>query len=249
MKIDEHEPDNIEQLIQQSSACIRTALNRHGYADYMWTMWDGGLEQVERKQVSEILSDMNGVEEQLKRQLQSHPDIILWLLVEGILEPGIKTSKGLKAGIWQMENEDISMKSTSSSIRMRSTWFYQTPYEKYEGWLVALERVGVRILRTNNWMSTARMLALMEKSAQHEHTILQRHLKPKIPKVNDPQVMTLLGAYKSGVDVKLAEVCIEKFRTVHALINCSPEYIAEMVPGMGIKKAQQLLTSFGRSDI
>ena len=100
MLVDQFEPSNIVQLLKQSLPVITypCSLNARGYADYMWKMWDGLLEQAERKQVNEIIGDMNGVEDQIRQQLQRHPEIDHWLIVEGIVEPAMR-------GLWTLKSK------------------------------------------------------------------------------------------------------------------------------------------------
>jgi ERCC4-type nuclease len=250
MKVDNHEPLDIEQLIQQSVDAIRGPLNDAGYADYLWTMWNGVTEQVERKQVGEILGNMNRVEEQLRSEHQAHPDAVLWLLVEGILEPGFVNGK---EGVWSMQKKlsRSNKQGRSPEEHLVPVHFYRTRILKYEGWLTSLERVGLRVRRTNDYINTAMVLVQMEKSAQRPHSVLQRHNKLQIKFHPDPQVMTLLGAYKSNIGPSLAERLVGKagtFPTVRELMNASPELIAELVPGMGVVSAQKMLDSFGRRD-
>jgi len=236
MKIDDFEPTDIELLLKQAiPEVIRAPLNANGFADYQWLMYTGRGEHVERKQVNEILSDMPHVEEQLRGHLENQPDHILWLLVEGIITPHDVDPR--RTVIYAKRS-----KSAEVFVPIRD---FGMPFERFEGFLTSLERTGVRVRRTVDYYATARVLAHMETSAQRPHTVLQRHIKPRITFKPNAQVMTLLGAHKSGIGPELAENLIKVYGNVAAIIRTTPEEIADSVPGVGLKKAKQLLEAFG----
>ncbi len=259
MKIDDHEPTSIESLLLQSGEAIRAPLNANGLADYCWSDWMKRIEQVERKQVGEILSDMPHVEDQLRSHVQNNPASIVWLLVEGIVLPGYKDGK---LGCYTYIARDCSTFTKGRrEVETHYTpgWFSQIPFEKYEGFLTGVARIGIRVRRTVDAVSTAKVLHQMEVSAQTEPTTLQRHIKPNITFHPNPQVITLLGvmatqidkdgnirAVSSGIGVELAERLIKEFGSVFKIMESSPETIAELVPGMGKVSAKKLLEAFGR---
>lgn len=240
MLVDQFEPNNIVQLLRQSLPVVTYPhpLNAQGYADYMWKMWDGMLEQAERKQVGEIISDMNGVEDQIRQQLQRNPDIAHWLIVEGIVEPAIR-------GIWTLKPKPYKGQSPEMVKYEPDRNNKAVPFERYEGWLTGVERMGVRVRRTNDYSGTALVLAEMYKSGQTASTTFNRHLKPLIPFHPNPQVMTLMGAYKADIGPRLGEALIKEFDTVANIISLNPETIAELIPRMGEERARKLLRAFG----
>ena len=247
MKIDDHEPDNIEALLKQSlKEVIRAPLNQHGYADYVWNMLDGEVEQVERKRASEILGGIEHVEDQLRRELQSKPHARLWLLVEDVVLPTPTGTVVMK--IERHRGKECLMPGIQFNMR----------YSRFETWMTALERIGVRVKRTADYRATAIALALMESSAQHQTTILHRHQKLRVAWHPNPQVMTLMGTYRveivdgkektisAGIGPELAEKILGEFRSIANFVNLPPEMIADLVPGMGIVRAKKLLEAFGR---
>ncbi len=259
MKLDNSEPTSIENLLLQSGEAIRAPLNRNGLADYCWSDWMKRIEQVERKQVGEILSDMPHVEDQLRSHVQNTPTSVVWLLVEGIVQPGYKDGK---LGCYTYQARDCStfIKGRREvEIHYIPGWFSKIPFEKYTGFLTGLERIGIKVKCTVDAVGTAKVLHQMEVSAQTEPTTLQRHIKPNITFHPNPHVMTLLGvmathidkdgntkAIPSGVGVELAERLIKEFGSVFKIMESSPETISELVPGMGKVSARKLLEAFGR---
>ena len=237
MKIDEYEPRQIAALIGQSSpGTVATALNQNGFADYVWNMADGTLEQFERKQVGELLGKFEETEEQLGKNIANmqamSPDGRMGLLVEGIAEPTIK-------GINTFE-------ATPNGRYFRAKRSYNIPYNRYVQFLVALERQGVLVWQTPSWVGTANALVFLEKSAkQFTHTTLQRHLKI-VAFHPDPNVKTLMGIAGAGLGPVLAEALLDVFDTPWEIMRTSPEFIAENVPGISLAKAKTIQRKFGK---
>mgnify|MGYP001565151833 CR=1 FL=1 len=232
MMIDSYEPVEIEALIKQVIPdSFRTDLNRNGLPDYCWYMFDTTLEGAERKQVGEVLSDMDGVEEQLTRELYTCKKLIL--IVEGVLEP--------KPGGCQ------SYILNKDGRYYRPNRFFKTQYSRYEGWLVSLERQGMLVWRTPSWIATAEALVRLQRSAERErHTALQRYVKPRPEFHPDPQVMSLMNIVDGGIGPELATRLIATFRTVYNVLRAPPELLAEQVDGMGLVRAKTLLRAAGR---
>lgn len=232
-KVDEFEPLQIEAIIKQAIPdTVRAPLNRYQIADYAWKeVINGELEQQERKQVSEIMADMESVEYQLLRYLQTSSN--LTLIVEGILEP-----EATGCRVFQL---------TPNGRYFRGGYRYKTPYKKYEAWLIGLERQGVNVWRTASWVGTAHALVLWYQSAQREeHTTLNRHIKPKPDFHPDPHVMTLMNISRANLGPELAERLIKVFETPWKVMQQPPEIISEYIDGIGIGKAKQILQAFGR---
>ena len=86
--VDIYEPEEVEAILKQVVPTIRMSLNHSedGYGDYLWFACDGHRIQIERKQVGEILSDLDAVEEQLGREINNGVEETI-LLIEGVLAP------------------------------------------------------------------------------------------------------------------------------------------------------------------
>jgi hypothetical protein len=234
--IDEFEPREIEALIKQVFPnSFRTSLNRAGFADYLYTDSFGEKEQVERKQVGEIFADMDGVEYQLRSELNQVRQTIL--LIEGVAVPG---PKGIHT-FTQSPNGRI----------MRPGRYYGIHYSRYEAWLWGLEQAGVTVWRTANWEATADALVTRARSvARPEHTTLQRHLKPMPEFHPNPHVQTLMNikgeARKPLLGPDKAQELIKVFETAWNVVRQDAETLAEFTPGLGIVTAKAVLKAFGK---
>ena len=227
--IDEHEPDQAEALLSQSVTVNRTSLNRAGWADYLYATHDS-IEHVERKQTSEILSDMDGVEDQLRRELLAHPENRLWLLIEGVL-------------VYPDSMDSISARVEKNGILYQTREFRTRP-AKFEYWIAALQRLGVLVVRTNNYIGTCQTLVAMAKGAQTPHTTLNRPLQPKVYH-QDPQVRNLMSLQGAKVGPKLAERLVDEFGTLYRVVTRSPKDLTK-VKGVGLAKAKVILRAAGR---
>ena len=231
MLVDSFEPVNIEAALRQSlPEVIRTELNRSGMADYVWNTFDSQQEQAERKQVPEILSNLEHVEYQLGQELQGNAHTIL--LIEGIAEP-------CKDGIQ-------TYMLTDNQQYFRRGRIFTIPYARYEGWLVSLEQVGLLVWKTSSWYGTVQALVRFEKSAQvPDHSILNRHLKLKPDWHPNKQVQTLMGIADGGIGPVLAEALIEAFGDVWTVLNQTTDGLAISVPALGKARASKLLKAVG----
>ena len=238
MKVDAFEPLEIEALLKQSLPdTIRTPLNQHGFADYLWYTYDEYTEQAERKQVTEILSNMDKVEYQLGNELDNIPNLFnMILIIEGVAEPvpdGVQTFVLAPNGQY-----------------FRRGRKYKVPYARYEGWIMAQERAGILVWRTSSWLTTVEALVRFQKSAESSvHTALQRHLKIKRTFKRDPYVETLMGIAGAELGPELAQELITVFNTPWDIYRQPPEVIAEYVPGVGLTRAKNILRAIGRSDV
>jgi len=232
--IDENEPYQIEQLVAQSVPTSRAPLNQRGFADYLWHNQLGEIEQVERKQVGELLSKLEATEYQLLQERENKATLMLFL--EGWAEPHPDGTQ-----IWV---------PTKDGKLMRPGHIYRIPYAKYEGWLIGLEKAGVLVWKTYTWIGTANALVLWYKSAERgEHFTLNRHLPQKQVFHPDPHVQNLISVWKGGFGETLAIAAIEIFKTYWDVIRQPPEMLAEWIPGVGLDKAKQLLRAVGRKDV
>ncbi len=229
MKADSFEPLQIVRGLRQVfTDTPQLPLNQHGYADYVIDGIDGTPNsQWERKQVPEILGSIDSVEDQLRRELQSKPDIPLGLIVEGIAEAapdGIQTY----------------VLATNGAI-FRKSRFFKTRYDRYEGFLVGLQQIGVTVWRTTSWEGTVAALVRFQKHVLNpDHSILNRYLK--IPVFHpDPMVVTLMGIKGAEIGPKTAEALIAAFGTVWDVMRQDAETLAEHTPGVGKVGAQKML--------
>lgn len=236
--VDTNEPVELQQLIQQSVDTERTMLNQIGCADYMWQAADGHWVQIERKQWPEILSDLDGIEEQLRRELAAADE--LGLLIEGIIEP---TPVGVDA---YKKSDD---KRYYRVVRSYGTHARPQPglYHRLQAWLWCLDKAGITIYQTPNYAATAvTLVSHFQQGQKDEHSTLNRYIKTKqhVEKWN-PHVLSLMGIPNTGIGEQKARALVERFETLVAVLVQSPEDLAS-VPGMGRTLAERLLRAAGR---
>ncbi len=242
---DTFEPKNIEDLIAQSVPIQKKNLNHAlGIADYLWFTCDGHRVQVERKQFDEILSDMDGVEELLSRELDNGIEETV-LLCEGGCEPvpGVK-------------NFTQTWKSAKGGKIMVPSHKYQTSYKGLMAWFYQLDKAGVTIVTTNHWIGSASALVAMYESSQDpKHKTLRRYVKDKIIiKSKNPHVLTLMGIKGGGIGEEIAKSLISRYGTAHYTMKQDISDLAETMVGdddgvqkrMGICRAEKLVKAFGR---
>ena len=234
--IDTFEPVQIEKLVGQSIPVSRTTLNGHGLADYVWNAIDGHVIQVERKQIDEILSDMDRVEEQLRREMVNAVETIL--LYEGTFEP-IPAHKGKSAC--------QSFRKAKDGKIMVVGHKYNVSYIGVQAWFSQLDKAGITIVNTIDYIATAfTLVALYNNSKKEEHTTFKRYIKPKIyPTPFNPQVETLMSIKGVELGEKKALALISRYGTVWQVLHQDAEELAQ-TEGVGIKIAKDLLKAIGR---
>jgi len=232
--VDEFEPKEIWALILQVfSDTTQGPLNRDGFADYLFSDETGEREQFERKQPGEIFSDFNGVEMQLMKEVE----IIrrTSLIVEGIVTP---TSNG-ESQLWMLN---------ANSRVMRPGHKYPIPYSRYERWLWDIEDAGIKVWRTNDKYGTADAIsARMKQVLKPTPNALARHLKPMAKFHANPYVQTLMGIKGVNLGPEKAEALMSVFDTPYQIFTTDAQFISEMVPGIGLKTATDLLSAIGRA--
>ncbi len=243
--LDTFEPKQIEELVAQVVPVTRMTLNHDpvGYADYLWFACDAHRIQVERKQIDEILSDMDGVEELLGRELSNGVEETI-LLYEGTCEP----IPGLKMATQ-------SWKLTKGGKVMVPSHKYNESYKGLQAWLYQLDKAGITVMHTCHWMATATALVAMYDSSQDpKHTTLRRYIKEHI--IVQPfnrHVITLMGIKEANLGEARAKALIERYGTVWYTLNQSAEDLAETLVGeegkekkLGLVTARRLLKAIGR---
>ena len=238
---DVYEPLTIEELISQSVPCTMKNLNHElGIADYMWFACDGHRIQVERKQIDEVLTNMDSVEELLSRELSNGIEETI-LLIEGDCEPipGIRFATQ-------------SWKLARGGKVMVPSHKYNVSYKGYQAWLYQLDKAGVTIVRTAHYLATAITLVAMYESSQNPaHQTLRRYIKDKITiKDSNPHVITLMGIKGGGCGEEIAKALIDRYGTAHYTLTQNVDDLAETLVGdkrLGQVRARKLLKAFGRN--
>ena len=234
--VDNFEPDALEALIKQSVDTIRDSFNAKGLPDYTFIAIDGHRIGVSRKQAGEMLSSLDEVEVQLRKDLLSVDE--LYLLNEGVFSGALHYGKP-GTQVWHLSNDRrflIPGHTFGTSLAKLYAWIYQ------------LDKSGITYLPTFDWTETAQALVSMYNNSQKkEHTTLQRYIKPKItPKPWNHHVETLMGIRGVNLGEKRAKALIEEFGTVWMVLLQEPKDLAK-VEGIGPITAKRLLEAIGRT--
>ncbi|GAG36882.1 unnamed protein product, partial [marine sediment metagenome] len=100
--VDQFEPVEIESVIQQSVDTIRGSFNTKGLPDYTWIAIDGHRIGVSRKQAGEMLSSLDDVEMQLRKDMLSVDE--MYLLNEGVFN-GALVYKRPGTQVWHLSKD------------------------------------------------------------------------------------------------------------------------------------------------
>ena len=232
MKVDIHEPNEAIVFLSPAIPGVsRENLNDKGYADYLWPTVDGEV-HAERKQWSEILSGMDAVEDQLRRQKQAHPDVHLMLIVEGIAVTGYTGTIVYKRS--SKENILVGKGVYPRSLKMVYAWLYQV--SKF-----------MEVYFTADFPETCTALtAFYHNGQKKEHRTFQRTFK-EIEHHPNPQVKKMMSLIEGLGPVK-ATALINKFGTVYNVLTAKPEQLT-VVEGIGMTVARKLLREVGRADV
>lgn len=192
-----------------------------------------------RKQAGEMLSSLDDVETQLRKDMLEVDE--MYLLNEGVFN-GTLHNKKPGTQVWHLSKDRkflIPGHRFGTSIALFYAWIYQ------------LDKAGITYLPTFDWVETAQALVTMHNnSLKPEHTTLKRYIKHKVvPKEWNNQIQTLMGIRdnhnKSVVGEKGAKALIGEFETAWRVMVQEPEDLA-MVEGIGLITARKLLTAIGR---
>ena len=254
MFVDTYEPYSIWELLTQSIDVAKMALNHgpEGYADYLWLAFDGHRIQVERKQIDEILSGMDSVEEQLTREMSNGVEETI-LLIERFCEP----IPGNRAAVQSYTRPQEGLRKLLKRILKHEDVLipghkYNVSYGGLQAWKSQLDKAGITIVETFDWQATVHTLvALYKNSQKEEHTTLRRYIKDHIITTErNPHVLTLMGVKGGGVGEEIGKALIERFGTAHYALTQDVDSLAETVVGekrLGPLRAKRLLKAFGRN--
>lgn len=234
--IDIHEPSEALPTLSPVLPCVVQDLNNQGYDDYLWHGIEG-KQQAERKTWSEILGGMDSVEDQLRREMQVHPEVRLMLIVEGVAVPTMGGS--------------VIFKETTKGKRhlfYAGKSYFAAPMQAAYAWLYQVTKY-MEVYYTPTYQATLKMLAAFYKADQKDgHTTFQRYLKDATFHPN-PMVQRLMGmGGHLGIGAVRAEALINRFGTVYNVATATPEMLAS-VEGIGKAVAVKFLRGVGRPDV
>lgn len=238
--IDRSEPLEVVRLIDQAVDCQIVSLNDEGFADYRWTGelpgWAG--RHIERKTWQNLVSELDDVEDLIRRQIRAHPNWKHTLLIEGTMEP---------APLGVLLYRKAQGKNIMTGVQAAT----KGSFSKVYGWLNQASKY-TEVIPTASMAASAIALVCMYKGDQEpedSHLTFRRNFK-RVTWNPNPQVTRLLGAASNdtNIGVKTAEEIIKEFPTLYKVVTASPEQLAK-VKGVGIGTAKTFLRSVGRLDI
>lgn len=230
--VDIFEPDEMLPLLNQSITAFKESMNSKGYADYWWRAIDEHSIQYERKQAGELLSSLDEVEEQLRRQYDSADEN--GLIIQGIVHPAPNN----RCAVY------FPTKGDKFFVR---DGYYNISYTGFMAWLNQLDKAGITIVNVTSLESVASTLvALYNNSLKEEHMTLRRYIKDKI-RIHpyNPHILTLMGVAGGGLGEVRARALIEEFETAWTVMNLEVDELCE-VEGIGKSVAIKFLKALGR---
>lgn len=233
LMIDQHEPPAIVTGLSQVNTVSVLPLNlTWDKADYyMVDVPQENERMVERKQLSEALSDLNAVEEQLGRQLH-HCDE-LTLLVEGV---GMPTATGVqiytyKSGQWEKGYEHKNQPAL---------WKRWTSFKH-----ALRHNAGVEVEETAHWYGTVQFLGTwFDRANDPTSTTLKRYIIPHMPPFHrDPHVDNLCRLKGYGIGEATAIKLVEEFGSFYGVVTAE---FADLVGVMGGAWTRKFFEASGR---
>lgn len=242
-KADISEPQSILRLLEHTIKDFDiTALNQGGWPDYVYQAepcfcHNSTTYMVERKTWDDLVNNLNGVEEQLGRQLDLHPGVHAKFYIEGVVEPAMK---GLL----------VYKKYESNQFRAGLRGNQQNTYNSIAAWIKQCKKYW-DVTQTSTQAETAIMLGVdyhADNKPEESHSTFHRMFKTRNYSIN-PQADIILGAsgqVKFGPDK--AEAVAKHFKTAWRAWRAEPEEWME-IEGIGEITARTYLRNIGRPDV
>lgn len=263
---DSYEPKHLTRLLGQSVPVVSAPLNQTHRSDYFFGNYEGKTFQFSRKQMGELVGDIDEAERQLA---DYYPNADYnFQIVEGLFNNlpihGVGVSDHSRS---TGSARDIGNKIYTYSIQPdghidRGHSFSTINDSILYAWLHRLAMAGIPTYITPNWVGTARLLAVLYRNEQkppEEHSTLKRIIRPRMAvadesKMSDAQLadhrlmkalLFLSSTYKLGIGEKKAKAIIEGYVS---LMDIAMADVAELAQCEGIGKtiAKKLLIALGR---
>ena len=263
--IDSAEPEEIVHLLEQSAPVSVLPLNQSSRADYYFG-GEQGTVQFNRVQAGELLSNIDSMEDEIRRYYESADDNNM--IIEGVITDTPVTRKDKS-----LESVSIRMRSRSSilfSYRVAPNGYlfsehaYDVGADLHFAWLYRLREAGVSTFQTWNYVGTAKAIASIYHNCQKpesEHKTLNRYYIPRITlgekdeegkrisiREQNPFIRGLMALsiiYHIDIGEKKATAIYNAgYKSIYDLAFAS---VAELVriEGVGKLTAQKLLTALG----
>lgn len=268
--IDSAEPEDIASLLRQTTTVEVLPLNNTQRSDYYFGTEDGRTVQFGRVQAAELLSDVDSMEDELRRYYNSADENNM--IIEGIISdvPLTKKSKSLESiGV-----RKTSRPTTLYTYRVSNTGFlfgehaFNASADMLYAWEYRLYEAGIQTFWTINYVMTAKVIAAVYRNCQRpedSHSTLNRYYIPKISltqqDVSRPRVtireqnpfirglMALSLIYKLDVGEKKATAIYNAgYKQLSDLIFATEDELVR-IPGIGKTIAKGLRMALSGGEI
>ncbi len=229
---DVYEPDYMAQMLSTFMQVQRQNLVQQGLCDYFWFAGDGHSITIERKEWSDLLSNLNRLEKQL-RTATNHADEVA-LLVEGVAVP---LAGGEIALYHTGKNDKYLRRAKISGVKYASAMAY----------IWQLKRTAnITTYFTSTIQATAWALkTFVENSQKADSSLLQHYVRTRqIKWQSNPQVETLMGIKDDDgyiVGEKKAIELVEQVGCLWDIIHLAPEEVSQACDGIGIGTVRRLI--------
>ncbi len=231
-------------------------LNQTLRSDYYFGGEDGKTRQFGRVQASELLSNIDSMEDELTRYYNNADENNQ--IIEGIISPFSLNvggrNKEMKGSVRRLLGSTLFSYKVSEGgfIYAERGWDIRSSY--LYSWIAGLKRVGITTFYTINYVETAHLLSAIYRSEQkptESHHTLNRVYLPKIRVAErNPLVVALMGmsyAYKLEIGEDKATSISQRYKS---LLDVAMSTVGELCEcsGIGKKTATKLLSAIGREN-
>lgn len=264
--VDTAEPSDIIRLLEQTVPVTVMPLNQSSRADYYFGGDDGKTIQFNRVQGGELLSNIDSMEDELRRYYNSADDnnmIIEGLITDVPVTRKDKSSEAVSVRFKQRPRQLFSYRIAANGY-LFGEHAYEESADKFFAWLYRLKEAGVYTFQTWNYVGTAKLLSAVYHNCQKpldEHNTLNRYYIPRITlgekdekgkrvtvRAQNPFIRGLMALsiiYRIDVGEKKATALHKAgYKSLYDLAFAS---VAELtrVEGIGKVTAEKLLAAIG----
>ncbi len=231
---DVYEPDYMAQMLSTVMQVQKQNLVQYGLCDYFWFAGDGHSITAERKEWSDLLSNMPRLEKQL-RTATNHADEVI-LIAEGVPVP----LAGGETALFRMGKSDKYLRQIKIS---------GVKYVSVMAYIWQLKRTAnITTYFTSTIQGTAWALkTFVENSQKQDSTLLQHYVRTRqIKWQSNPMVESITGIKDEQgyvVGEKKAIELVEKVGSMWDIIHLPPEEITFACDGIGIGTARRLVNA------
>ena len=236
---DHYDPDEIYKGLSPVVPTARVPLNSWGKADYYMVDPKGNERMVERKQLSEALSDLDAVEEQLGRHLHECDE--LTLLVEGV---GMPAPDGV-------HTFDYAPHSLHYSRPWHKGYQHKNQPQLWKRWVgfkySLRHNAGIEVEEVSHWHGTVQFLITwFQKSMDPTSTTMQRYVVPHMPPFDkNPHIDNLCRLKGMDIAEATATKLVAEFTTFDGVFAAR---FSDLVGVMGGAWTRQFYKAIGRED-